>query len=172
VEQSCRYSRKTNGFAAVCLRSQPPNPLPILYQRGTPPFQKFRQFSVWLSTSFSRTSQNPCDMQFCLVFSHSARSRTGVANIGVGPNFGLVVCGTLGPTSGARGPPPVGPGPTAHLWPVLAVRGPFWPVLWPFVAVFSMPLVGPTRSFSPTSSGPSRPVCASRYPYPPGFGPF
>ena len=100
-----------------------PNPLPLLYPRGIPPSQEFLQFSVWFSTTFWRTSENPCDMQFCQVFAQKRwfrpRRRTGVVFSTDGPNLGLFMWGPHGGVP--RGPRgiPVGPGPAARPWPVI-----------------------------------------------------
>ena len=96
-----------------------PNPLPLLYPRGIPPSQEFLQFSVWFSTTFWRTSENPCDMQFCQVFAQKRwfrpRRRAGVVFCTDGPNLGLFMWGPHG-----GGPP----GPTGHPGGT-GSRGPF-----------------------------------------------
>ena len=100
-----------------------PNPLPLLYPRGIPPSQEFLQFSVWFSTTFWRTSENPCDMQFCQVFAQKRwfrpGRRTGVVFSTDGPNLALFMWGPHGGVP--RGPRgiPEGPGPAARPWPVI-----------------------------------------------------
>lgn len=145
-----------------------PNPLPLLYPRGIPPSQEFLRFSVWFSSTFWRTSENPCDMQFCQVFAQKRwfrpRRRTGVVFSTDGPNLGLFMWG------------PHGGGSPGAQWPSRwdrvprAVRGPFFVVFRPFLPFFArfLSALGLDR---PARFHPRLGPGVARYPFPPGFSP-
>jgi hypothetical protein len=113
-----------------------PNPLPLIYPRGIQPPQEFWQFSVWFLHTFWRTSGNPCDVKFWLVFAQKRwfppRRRPTV-----------VFRGWTEPWTFWVGPPWVGPlGPVGHLGgpgtrgPSVARFGPFLGRFRPFLARF------------------------------------